>query len=86
MSEDKPIQGLQQFPAAAGPVAPSPPQAPLAARLAGWVLLGLLAAIAIWIVDRKADKAQPGRPYPRQALTVHAGAAGDSAPPVAGPR
>lgn len=65
---------------------PSSPQAPFAVRLAGWVLLVLLAAITIWIVDRKADKDQPGRPHPQPVLTAHAGAAGNAAAPLAGPR
>ncbi|NNM87652.1 MAG: hypothetical protein HKL95_03945, partial [Phycisphaerae bacterium] len=74
MSEDKHTQGLHEFPVAGDSAAPSPPQARLVIRVVGWVLLVLLAAITIWIVDRKADKDQPRRPPPR-SLTAHAGLA-----------
>ena len=65
---------------------PSPPQASFAVRLAGWVLLVLLATIAIWIVDRKADKDQPGLKHSQPVFTAHAGAVGNAAAPFAGPR
>ena len=55
---------------------PSPPQASVAVRLVVLALLVLMAALAIWVVNRKASKDQPG----------HRGIVNHASSPFAAPR